>query len=366
MVNLTAGIINTALVMEASSVYKASPAFISLVASAYALGMTATAFTLSKIRLSDKTYSTMLYIEPFIQIILSILIYLYMPLNFTILYSFLYGVTTMTFFVPFQAILGKATNRFSLRISGGLFILSWTLGLATGPVIIGFIFNISIKIGYIIVIIISLLIFIFYYISKHIDMNKPNYKIKNDENNTVTARYKVYIGWLTFFIGALLLNTLRFMFIDYGIRINLTKSHIGILIGVLTCFVGIGALMSALNFIKLERKRIFSTVAVVGALGLFFIAIVKSFYIFLIIFIALGIVTGFSYYCGVYYAMSDYKNAGKNVAINETLSGIAGFLGPFVVGFLASGYGYTYGFLFLMSLVLIFLFSAVYIMHRSK
>lgn len=368
--NLTAGIINTALVMEAALGYNASPAFISAIAACYAFGMMITALILSKVKISEKTYSKIIYIEPFLQIIIALLIFAYLPLNFTLLYSFLYGIATTLFFVPFQAVLGNATKRLPIRISGGLYILSWTLGLASGPVITGFIFNINLKIGYIIVVIMSVVMFILYYASKHIDFEKSS-KIKEslktkDINIVSTSRYKVYIGWLTFFIGALLLNTLRFMFVDYGIRINLAKSHIGILVGVLTAFIGIGAIISAFKFFKLERKRIFSLVAILGAISLVLISYTRSFYIFLIIFIILGVVTGFAYYCGVYYSMSNYENAGSNVAINESLSGIAGLLGPFAVGFLASRFGYAYGFLFLTFLVLVFLFSAVFIMHRFK
>ena len=282
-----------------------------------------------------------------------------------LLYSFLFGANVTAFFVCFQSLLDSVSKDLPIRISSGLFIFSWTLGLAVGPIVTGFIYKLNPNIGFMIVIAMSILIFTFFYMSRHLHLKTNRHKW--EEPFMRAPRYKVYIGWLIIFVGAAVLHTLRFMFLDYGIKeAGLSESSAAMLVGSLSAFMAIGALFSAFYLRSLETKRVFTVVGLLTPAALTLILITKNFWIFLIAFVFLGFVSGFGYFFGLYYALADQENSTANVAVNEALTGIAALIIPFAVGYLASNFSYFIAFLFMMIVSLICYSIAIYIMWQKK
>lgn len=362
LIYLCSSIFSTILVINAS-ISGASPFFISLIAVSYGLGMMITAGTFSRLKIPKNTYNKLLYVEACLQGAIALVCLFYLPINLIHLYAFIYGCATTVFFVCFQTVLDSVSKEFPVRISSGLFILSWSLGLSTGPIITGFIYNLGQVIGFIIVILMSGVIFLFYYLSRHLHIKR---KPDSTEPFMRAPRYKVYIGWLIVFVGAMVLHTLRFMFLDYGLRIGFSKSTVGILVGVLCAFAGFGALFSSFYFRLLERKRVFTVVGLMTPAALILMTFTRNFWLFVTSFIILGFVSGFGYFFGLYYALADQEHSASNVAINETLSGFGSLFVPFIVGYLASEFGYFYGFLFIMVISLICYSIAIYIMYQKK
>lgn len=362
LIYLCSSIFSTILVIKAS-ISGSNPFFISLIAVFYGLGMMITAGTFSKLKIPHNTYKRLLYIEACVQASIALICLFYMPEELMLLYSFLYGCTTTVFFVCFQTVLDSVSKEFPVRISSGLFIFSWTLGLSTGPIITGFIYGLGDIIGFIIVIVMSGVIFLIYYLSRHLNIKK---RPDSTEPFMRAPRYKVYIGWLIIFVGAMVLHTLRFMFVDYGLRIGFSKSTVGILVGILCAFVGFGALFSAFYFRVLERKRVFTIVGLITPAALTLVLATRNFWLFALAFTALGFISGFGYFFGLYYALADQEHSASNIAINETITGVAALFIPFIVGYLASKYGYFSGFLFMMIVSLICYSIAIYIMYQKK
>ena len=361
---LCSGIFSTVLVINLS--YSGESAFfISLLAVFYGMGMMVCAGIFSKLKISKKFYPKLLYIESCMQAIISLLCILLMNRQIALFYSFLYGVSTTIFFVCFQSLLDSVSKDLPIRISSGLFIFSWTLGLAIGPIISGLIYELNPNIGFVIVILISILMFILFYMSRHLHLK--NNKHKWEEPFMRAPRYKVYIGWLIIFVGAAVLHTLRFMFIDYGIKeIGLSKELASFLSGSLAGFMAIGSLISAFYIKFLERKRIFTIIGLLTPIALSIILITNNSYLLLMSFLFLGLVSGFGYFFGLYYALADQENSTSNVAINETLTGTAALIMPFIFGYFASNYSYFIAFLFMMIISLICYSIAIYIMWQKK
>lgn len=361
---LCSGIFSTVLVINLSEI-GANAFFISLLAVFYGMGMMVCAGTFSRLKISKKFYPKLLYIESCMQAIISFLCILLMNRQIALFYSFLYGVSTTIFFVCFQSLLDSVSKDLPIRISSGIFIFSWTLGLAVGPIISGLIYELNPNIGFIIVILISILMFILFYMSRHLHFK--NSKHKWEEPFMRAPRYKVYIGWLIIFVGASVLHTLRFMFIDYGIKeLGLSKSSASVLSGSLAGFMALGSLISAFYIKFLERKRVFTIIGLLTPIALSIILITDNFYLLLISFLFLGFVSGFGYFFGLYYALADQENSISNVAINETLTGIAALIMPFIFGYFASNYSYFIAFLFMMVVSLICYSIAIYIMWQKK
>ena len=361
---LCSGIFSTVLVINLSEI-GANAFFISLLAVFYGMGMMVCAGTFSRLKISKKFYPKLLYIESCMQAIISFLCILLMNRQIALFYSFLYGVSTTIFFVCFQSLLDSVSKDLPIRISSGIFIFSWTLGLAVGPIISGLIYELNPNIGFIIVILISVLMFILFYMSRHLHFK--NSKHKWEEPFMRAPRYKVYIGWLIIFVGASVLHTLRFMFIDYGIKeLGLSKSSASVLSGSLAGFMALGSLISAFYIKFLERKRVFTIIGLLTPIALSIILITDNFYLLLISFLFLGFVSGFGYFFGLYYALADQENSISNVAINETLTGIAALIMPFIFGYFASNYSYFIAFLFMMVVSLICYSIAIYIMWQKK
>lgn len=361
---LCSGIFSTVLVINLS--YSgASAFFISLLAVFYGMGMMVCAGIFSKLKISKKFYPKLLYIEACMQAIISFLCIFFMNWQIALLYSFFYGANVTIFFVCFQSLLDSISKDLPIRISVGLFIFSWTFGLAIGPIISGLIYELNPNIGFIIVILMSILMFILFYMSRHLHLK--NNKHKWEEAFTRAPRYKVYIGWLILFVGASVLHTLRFMFIDYGIKeIGLSKELASFLSGSLAGFMAIGSLISAFYIKFLERKRIFTIIGLLTPIALSIILITNNFYLLLMSFLFLGLVSGFGYFFGLYYALADQENSTSNVAVNEALTGIAALIMPFIFGYIASNLSYFMAFLFMMIISLICYTIAIYTMWQKK
>ena len=361
---LCSGIFSTVLVINLSEI-GANAFFVSLLAVFYGMGMMVCAGTFSRLKIPKKFYPKLLYIESCMQAIISLLCILLMNRQIALFYSFLYGVSTTIFFVCFQSLLDSVSKDLPIRISSGLFIFSWTLGLAIGPIISGLIYELNPNIGFVIVILISILMFILFYMSRHLHFK--NNKHKWEEPFMRAPRYKVYIGWLIIFVGAAVLHTLRFMFIDYGIKeLELSKASASLLSGSLSGFMALGSLISAFHIKFLERKRVFTIIGLLTPIALSIILITDNFYLLLISFLFLGFVSGFGYFFGLYYALADQENSTSNVAINETLTGTAALIMPFIFGYFASNYSYFIAFLFMMIISLICYSIAIYIMWQKK
>ena len=361
---LCSGIFSTVLVINLSEI-GANAFFVSLLAVFYGMGMMVCAGTFSRLKIPKKFYPKLLYIESCMQAIISLLCILLMNRQIALFYSFLYGVSTTIFFVCFQSLLDSVSKDLPIRISSGLFIFSWTLGLAIGPIISGLIYELNPNIGFVIVILISILMFILFYMSRHLHFK--NNKHKWEEPFMRAPRYKVYIGWLIIFVGAAILHTLRFMFIDYGIKeLELSKASASLLSGSLSGFMALGSLISAFHIKFLERKRVFTIIGLLTPIALSIILITDNFYLLLISFLFLGFVSGFGYFFGLYYALADQENSTSNVAINETLTGTAALIMPFIFGYFASNYSYFIAFLFMMIISLICYSIAIYIMWQKK
>lgn len=361
---LCSGIFSTVLVINLS--YSgASAFFISLLAVFYGMGMMVCAGIFSKLKISKKFYPKLLYIEACMQAIISFLCIFFMNWQIALLYSFFYGANVTIFFVCFQSLLDSISKDLPIRISVGLFIFSWTFGLAIGPIIIGLIYELNPNIGFIIVILMSILMFILFYMSRHLHLK--NNKHKWEEAFTRAPRYKVYIGWLILFVGASVLHTLRFMFIDYGIKeIGLSKELASFLSGSLAGFMAIGSLISAFYIKFLERKRVFTIIGLLTPIALSIILITNNSYLLLMSFLFLGLVSGFGYFFGLYYALADQENSTSNVAVNEALTGIAALIMPFIFGYIASNLSYFMAFLFMMIISLICYTIAIYTMWQKK
>ncbi len=361
---LCSGIFSTVLVINLS--YSGESAFfISLLAVFYGMVMMVCAGIFSKLKISKKFYPKLLYIEACMQAIISFLCIFFMNWQIALLYSFFYGANVTIFFVCFQSLLDSISKDLPIRISVGLFIFSWTFGLAIGPIISGLIYELNPNIGFIIVILMSILMFILFYMSRHLHLK--NNKHKWEEAFTRAPRYKVYIGWLILFVGASVLHTLRFMFIDYGIKeIGLSKELASFLSGSLAGFMAIGSLISAFYIKFLERKRVFTIIGLLTPIALSIILITNNSYLLLMSFLFLGLVSGFGYFFGLYYALADQENSTSNVAVNEALTGIAALIMPFIFGYIASNLSYFMAFLFMMIISLICYTIAIYTMWQKK
>ncbi|AGA67054.1 hypothetical protein BPP43_09360 [Brachyspira pilosicoli P43/6/78] len=364
LVYLCSSIFSTVLVINSSEM-GASAFFISLLAVFYGMGMMVSASTFSKFKIPKRIYPKLLYIQSCIQALLSILCVIYLNNELSLLYSFLYGSNTTIFFVCFQSLLDSVSKDLPVRISSGLFIFSWTLGLSVGPIVTGFVYNFSSDIGFFIVIAMSVLMFILFYLSRHLHFKPKRHKW--EEPFMRAPRYKVYIGWLIIFVGALVLHTLRFMFLDYGIKeVGLQKSSATFLVGVLSGVMSLGALFSAFYFRILERKRVFTVVGLLTPIALTLLLISNNFWVFFVSFVFLGFVSGFGYFFGLYYALADQERDSANVAVNEALTGVAALVIPFIVGYLASNFSYFIAFLFMMIISLICYSIAIYLMWQRK
>ena len=305
------------------------------------------------------------------------------------------GLASGFFFSPalvFMKTIDTAEKGRTLQRSGGLFVFSWSMGIASGPLLCGFLMRMStsegtggekiinwlyphLMEGGISILLIAITVWM-HFSTKDLTSSLP-VSVKAPETPKIspvrqrpTVPDLAWLGWIMGFAGATSIGTFRNVFVSAATRLDMPENLVGLISALLSFVQGISALC-----LSLTGPWMYSGLAMLG-LGLTGTGGLLSFAIpglmewhgsviwFFIGAIAFGLYNGSVYLYASFHALAHPQNAARNASFNEGIVNAGNMTGPLIGGLLAENFGFGVPFAFVAALVLV-LGIIQFFLHRA-
>ncbi|MCD6231173.1 MFS transporter [Candidatus Aerophobetes bacterium] len=309
-------------------------------------------------------------------VVLGCFLYLFSSLSISLATCFfhllifmaLIGIAGAMFWPSFEAwIAERGKGKLIKRIS--FFNVSWSLGVAIGPLICGILFELNYRFPFYFAALLSG--GVIYLILKKLPAYKGEEKViitggispVKDcalENSYLNlARIANFTGW--FAIG-----TVRYLFPKLSVEIGIQPTILGILI--FLPFISQALFFYILGFSSRWHYRLFPLVffQILGAVGILCIFLIPSLFVFGISFIFLGMTTGISYFSSIFYSLSSSQDKGKKASIHEVFLGGGALAGPLIGGIFAQIYNLKVPYLIASLVILAGIIIEIYLARKSK
>ncbi|MHC4870940.1 MAG: MFS transporter [Planctomycetota bacterium] len=290
------------------------------------------------------------------------------------------------FFVPFQIFMKAVDNeKKPLVYSVGMYTLSWSLGMATGPLISGFLMQYFWQndpegwkycYGFSSIVAV-LLVFGVFLARKFTDDNEQNtdlsdpveHEIKPDkeiQNNYSSAPDLAWLGWICCGIGMLVLFHIKAIYPKHSEVLGLKDSTKGMVLFLLSGVQAFtGFLLCWSKDWMFDKYKIlgFGIFGVIAA-GLFSVGRDPvDFYIAATLY---GIYSGSFFFYFVFHSLTHPQKTTRYIAINEMVVGILGLLAPLVGGILSDEVSFKAGYQILGAVLVVGLIYQFVIHGRNS
>jgi len=277
--------------------------------------------------------------------------------NFIGMFVLVFGmaISTAFFFTAFQIFMkqvehghGGAPN---LVRSTSLYTLSWSLGIAAGPFIAGFIYEyFGWEWCFRLDVILALATGCGVWMLKHHAGHQPVCEISDTDNRSRQApaplfdKYSslpdlAWLGWICAGVGCAAVQIIFATFPEQGRRFAIPTEQQGMVIATMytvQAFVGLGLFFSR-RWMYLPLKPVLF--GLFGIAGLVLMGLGNSVWCFFLAAGCVGVYSGsFSFYF-VFHSLVHPQNAPRNISINEAIVGIAGVFGPIAAGQIGHYFG---------------------------
>jgi len=249
----------------------------------------------------------------------------------------LYGVAASLFYIGFQLFMAERV-RLPIHQACGFYTLSWSLGIGAGSLAQGYLVTRGPVAALMPAVLSSLLVILVLEIDRHwpIRPGPTGPDPAEPPGPPVPASRRalfVRLGWLLF---------LNASFIGIAIRILVPKLILDLpgsgpaAAGTLVCLVFSiqavsGFLLSGRHTLNYGFRPILAT-SLAGGAGLLAAWLWPGWPGMLTLAAGFGLYCGYAYSAGVFYALSQTEQSGRNIGINEAIVGVAGVLGPLAGG----------------------------------
>jgi MFS family permease len=269
--------------------------------------------------------------------------YIIMPsLGLQYFWTALMGLATAFFFTPFQVFMKSMElgEDGSVVRSTALYTLSWSIGMACGPFVCGYVWpNFGWQWCYVMNAIMGLsVMFGIWMLSKH--TGRHHAATCNSGKSSRTEDYSkmpdlAWVGWLAAGVGCITVAVIRSLFPVKAALLELSKTDQGLILAIVSftqAFVGLAFIRSKYWMYKPLPVVLFSLSGVLGMLlfglgtepGTFYAA--ALFY---------GIYSGMFFFYLVFHSLVHPTKSSRYVAVNEAVVGIASIIGPIAGGVIA-------------------------------
>ena len=324
---------------------------------------------------TPRNAAAMLCIASLMSALIALGLILFPALNLQFLWVGLTGASTAFFFIPFMIFMKDMESGRSggLARATALYTFSWSMGMATGPFIAGFLWGKfspehGWKYCYMLNIIFSFIIAIgIWPIKKYI----KNIDVKADLPEKPAADYSsmpdlVWMGWLGAAGCFISVAVMRSLFPYQASLLDIAKVHQGSILSLLSysqAFTGLFLITSRYWMYRTVPVAAVGFCGIVGLLMFGFGSMPITFYIGALVF---GVYTGtFSFYL-VFHSLVHPENSAKYLSINETIVGITGMLSPVIAGVLARFFNVSLPYFVCAALVMVIIIIKAITMSRVK
>ena len=247
------------------------------------------------------------------------------------------GAIYCTSFQIFAKAIEKDQNSGVSRASG-LYTASWSIGMATGPFIFGFLpIAASFMINAVIGLMIAAGIFL---ISRKVELQDFSVSTAAADGGTVQQTSAnpdmVLAGWIIGGVGTITVFVLRTLVPYRAALLDFSRADAGSVLAIVSYTQAVIALLLMLS--KDFMYRIFPVIAagISGMTALLILGFSNSLTAFILAAVLYGCYSGYVYFMFVYHSLISPSKSTRYVAINEMIVGITGTVGPFAGGLLSS------------------------------
>lgn len=261
----------------------------------------------------------------------------------------LHAVAMAFFFAPFQVFMKavEGGREHGIIKSTALYTFSWSAGMALGPFFSGYLW---VAAGwqwcYAVNAVLSLLTAIgVVFLKHHAVNNEPDAGPEKRVSERVHAYTRMpdlaWLGWICSGIGCMAWALMRGFFPSTGVNVGISKPDQGVVLALLLGAQAVTGLLFYKSSIWMFQVWPMAALGACGIMGLVLFAVSESTMLFCLGAVLFGIYAGAFFFYFVFHAISHPSRSARYVAVNETVVGFAGIIGPFLAGLIARGFSYT-------------------------
>lgn len=284
------------------------------------------------------------------------------------------AIANAMFFAPFQIFMKAVERNQSSGIvrSTALYTFAWSSGIAMGPFVTGYLWT---RAGWnwchILNATLAVLTSIGIYCLKHYAHPEDEDIRINDDNSSDSYRQSQSeqlvecqdeyaqapdLAWLAWFgagLGILVIMIVRGILPITGVSLEIPRPRLGIifaLISMTQAIVGLSFIKSRIWMFRIKPIIIFSLFGAVSLLGF---AYAKSLFPLYLSAICAGVYAGAIFFYFVFHSLVHPTKAPKYIAINESVVGLAGIIGPLIGGLIVDSFNLSTAYIFGSAVILL-------------
>jgi len=281
----------------------------------------------------------------------------------------LLGVAGAMFWPTLEAWIAEKESKRTLIQKMALFNISWSTGLAIGPLIGGILFGMNFKLPFYFAFFVSVfvLLILFYKTPKVSFATKSkSFTDKTFLSEDPPDSFSLYIkiSRMANFILCLCTGMVWYIFPKLGTQLQISPLFLGLLMFILS-------LSRVLTFYGLGRVhrwhyRIFPLVLfqLITAVGLIIIFIASSLPLFFLAFVFIGVGLGMTFSSSLFYSVNVASQKGPSAAIHETILMSGFLLGPLIGGAVAQEFSLRAPYLVVAAIVVVGIFTQLLFQRR--
>jgi MFS family permease len=264
------------------------------------------------------------------------------------------GVSAALFFPPFQTFM-KAVDKGggkSLSYSTGLYTFAWSAGYAVGPFISGFLmetgaqgWKLAYACGAAGAVVTAAGILHLKHLVHPEESPEPLPVAQPSPGGMDYARFPdlAWLAWIGAGAGVVVISVIRAVFPAHAVNtLALGDGRIGTLFFLLSLTQALTGLILCRSRIWMYRARPVSVVGGLGIAGILCLAFGASSTLLGIGVILFGVYSGAFFFYLVFHAIAHPVCTARYVAVNESVVGIGGILGPLIGGGLSDRFGFAF------------------------
>ena len=268
------------------------------------------------------------------------------------------------------------------------FNVSWSCGLAVGPLIGGFLYDYSPLTPFYAAFVMGVLCFGLLwglpqeeeYYAGHAEEQDDSW----DAHARLSERY-LMAGWIANAVACALVGVTRLVFtkrvdnlvLQGDLRFLMEpEAHPFLTHNPASIYALLAFLLAAMGALAFgvmglthrwhHRFRYIAGLQIAAAAAFWLLGHTSSFLFMGLAFMVIGAVSGAAFFVGAYYSMAYAALCRQRSSVNEFFVGIGNFVGPISVGILAERYGVSIPFLYIPAAVLLGLGLQYYLIHRRR
>lgn len=251
-----------------------------------------------------------------------------------LLISYLLAGTSNAMFWPIiEAWIGDDVEGANLIRSIGAFNIAFSLGLAIGALISGYlkVLNITIPVAIALLLTVISLIFI---LSRPSHSPEKLRKLSSEDDHDISERRDpvfLKIAWVANFINAGGTGALRFLFVELTILYGIGTGFYGVIISCL--YFSMSIIFVIMRKAHFWQYRLYPLLIsqVIGIIGFSLLGFFKSGYIFCAGLLLFGVAVSTSYFSSIFYGLDGHADKGTKSGLHETFQAM-GMVAAVLVG----------------------------------